>query len=67
MISHPNQKFFGGPGGSFSKKPPSIYDFKMKDIDGKDVSLDQFKGKFNPKVKPEAEELIKAVEGALKN
>src|ERR1044072_2247967 len=28
-----------------SMPPKTIYEFKMKDIDGKDVSLDKFKGK----------------------
>jgi glutathione peroxidase len=37
--------FIFNPSPEFNSKEKSIYDFTMKDIDGKDVKLDTYKGK----------------------
>jgi glutathione peroxidase len=40
-----NEKVLSRPANTESDNPKSIYDFKLKTLDGKEVSLAQFKGK----------------------
>ena len=48
----------------------SLYNISIKDIDNKTASLKKHKGKvlkrFSPRTKPDASEVTKAIEAALK-